>query len=168
MAVILTSQQVAMLGYIRQSIPPEQAIRMSGMDFDDGVAFLAEDERGTQAMDFSREIRRAKPDITVELLTSQMYEERARSISAAEGMTCLMGIAKINGLMDKKVIIQDGGKDGEESAARKSLKAIQRQTDDELILEMEKEGMTLDLLPQKIVRDVVIEDDIEDGEIEDE
>lgn len=155
---ILTSQQIALLTYIRQGIPPEQAIRMSGMDFDEGLEFLSTDDRGTQAVGFSQTLHKTEMNITRDLLTSQMYEERARSISATEGMACLNGIAKLNGLFDNKVLVVEAGKEGEDSVAKKSLKAIQRKTDDELIAELDRDGITIDLLPTKINRNKDVED----------
>ena len=148
----LTSQQIACLSYIRQSIPPRQAVRMAGMDAAEGDRFLSEDNRGIEAVAFSRELRLTRVPITVELLTAQMYEERARAISATEGMACLNGIAKLNGLYDNKVKVKgekDVGSDGQTA-----LKQMYRKTDEELMSELEETtGHTIDLLPEKINRD---------------
>lgn len=153
---ILTEQQVALLSYVRQAIPAEQAIRMAGMDIEQGYEFLQADERGTAALDFSQQMNNAHPEITVDLLTAQLYEERARSSNSMEGVACLKEIGKLHGLYEKKIKLVGEGDD--ESQGAKSLKAVQRMSDDDIIKDLDREGVTIDLLPQKRIRDITPKD----------
>lgn len=164
---ILTTQQVALLEYIRQGMPIDQAVRMAGMDFDKAAAFLATDERGAQAVEFSKTLHSTSMVITKDLLTSQFYAAMARSSSTSEDVMCLREIGKMHGLYETKVRVVEAGKE-EESEGQKSLKRIQRMDDDALLQELETTGLGMDLLPEKIVRtpkaDAVAGYDIEDGE----
>lgn len=166
---LLTTQEVALLEYIRQAMPVDQAIRMAGMDFDKAAKFLATDSRGTQAVEFSKSLHNVSFNITKDLLTSQFYAAMARSASTSEDVMCLKEIAKMHGMYDNKITLING-KPEEESTGQKSLKRIQRMDDDDLLKELELTGLNMDLLPQKITRvkaEPVVDDYVEDGEFSD-
>lgn len=149
---LLTSQQIALLEYIRTAMPVDQAIRMAGLDFDEAAKFLATDERGSQAVEFAKSLSGVSIKVTKDLITSQMYGAMARSASTMEDMACLREIAKIHGLYETKINLVNGVP-AEENENQTALKAMYRKTDDELIAELSESGGTLvELLPQKIDR----------------
>lgn len=146
----LTSEQIALIGYVRQGMSVEQAIRMAGGNFEDGLRFLTEDERGIAAIQFNGDLSRASVSITKDLITAQLYEERARSTNTMEGVACLKEIAKIHGLYENKVSIKTSNDDGTESKGEKTVKQIQRLDDDAIIRELDSTGVVIDLEPTKV------------------
>lgn len=149
---ILTQQQVTLLEYVRQGLPIDQCARMVGMDFETAINFLQEDSRGMEAYNYGQALHNAAPIITKDLITSQLYEERARSANAAEGVACLREIAKINGLYETKVTVKNGDGEGE-TKGQKTLRRIQQMDDKAIIDELDAGGITIDLEPEPINRD---------------
>lgn len=155
-ADILTEQEIMLLNIVRQGIPLIQAVRMAGyMDIEEGLSFLEEDERGKQATHFNVQLHQASPQITRDLLTSQFYEERARSINAAEGVACLREVGKLHGLYETKLMIKE---EGEGKGVEKTLNQIARMEDAHIIAELSENGQELDLLPRKIIRKPIVID----------
>jgi hypothetical protein len=160
---ILTEQEVCLLGYIRQGLPALQAIRMSGyIDIQDGLQFLEQDARGSQAMYFASQLHQVAPKITKDLLTAQFYEERSRSTTSMEGVACLREVGKLHGLYETKLLIKEA-EEGE-GAVQKTMNQISRMSDEAILRDLQDEGLIIDLLPEKIDRTPTAESiEVKDG-----
>ena len=124
------------------------------MDIQEGIAFLEADERGRAATHFNVQLHQASPKITRDLLTSQFYEERARSTNAAEGVACLREVGKLHGLYETKLTLKE---EGSGNSTEKTLNQISRMDDGTIIEKLnELSGGEIDLLPRKINRTPIV------------
>jgi len=130
---------------MRQGIPWKQAARAAGM-LQATVEEFLQTPRAFQVIGDIAKLHTSRLVITKELLTLQLYEERARSATAAEGIAALKEIGKVNGLYDKARVSAEV----EGQNAVKSRKVLERMSDKDL---MQEAGFDFELLPKVINHD---------------
>lgn len=94
----LTTQELGLLTYIRMGLPLTHAARACGMNLSSAKAFLESDPRAKEAAEYAAILHTSSINVTVELLTMQAYEERARAANATEGLKALEVVAKLNNI----------------------------------------------------------------------
>lgn len=148
----LTAQQSQLIMSLRQGMPLLVAARTANMSYEAAERFCMESEKGIAALNFSASLNQAQLQVTRDLITVQLYEERARSSTAMEGIKALTEIAKINGLYETKISVRNGDSP-DEGHNVKTAKQLERLSTPDLLAELDNTGVLIDLDPIEIKRD---------------
>lgn len=100
----LTPQENALVAYLTQGVPLMTAGRMSGINSPKQVLRIADKPQVKHAIQYVQHLAMERMVISKELLTSQLYEERAKAATAGEGIAALREIAKLHGLYEAQKI----------------------------------------------------------------